>query len=768
MIPQVYDGITLLLLLNGTLEVSVSGEKTRMEADDILLINSMEPFDVSGNEDNTLMSLSISREGLEQYTGTIWTYRFFCNSKHMKDETEKYNRLHEILAQLMVINFRQNPYYEIEINQYFYTLLSHLIKSFQCESITLEDEVVISDERIKRITQKIQTEYSHSLSLEDFAKAEFMSYHHLSRAFKKNLGITFTEYVNRIRMAHAVEELKLTSHSIVKIAFNNGFANAKIFHKVFKKYLGVSPAAYRQENSSKTVSFKLDQIIGESDYETLQGTAALQELSRYLVEKDISHEEVTVNKNLRLSIKKEQKKPYCRNKKIINLGQAYFGLEKESQKGIALLQKELQFQIIRFQGFCIGEDIHREGIYSYDSEYLSANQWFDFVQRMQLTPMIHLKLPETIKDIDAARKWSEKQIQNVKHLLNRYGMNKLQNWYFEWQLENKNAIEDRTRFNEQVYQYLYEQIKCIIPLVKIGVTTLTKNLEQESDYVYHYLKRQYSDRYIPDFYTFQAVPDKDTFIKNPKKISGIGSYQRILFYKLKEMLQSLKKDYPISSTPEIFLTDWNTLSGDNGILAGTFFRAALIAEALLELTEELSGIGFWINLNAQERIAQKTTEGALSLYLYGNLKRPVFFVIQFLNKMGTEIIEAGDGYLLTRKEDEIQLLLYNANYLDPLYSVDNYWLKHQSKEVTVCLQDINNGLYKVRHYKLDKDNGGLYYEWVRVGGETDIDDEATEYLEGKVLPRLLIDRKKVSEGQITMTSTLTLNGCELYIFQPLY
>ena len=78
------------------------------------------------------------------------------------------------------------------------------------------------------------------------ARKVYISPYYLSHLFREELNITFLEYLTMVRMEEAKKLLKDTSLSIVAIASQVGYEDASYFSKVFKKYVGISPAQYRK------------------------------------------------------------------------------------------------------------------------------------------------------------------------------------------------------------------------------------------------------------------------------------------------------------------------------------------------------------------------------------------------------------------------------------------------------------------------------------------------------------------------------------------
>lgn len=69
---------------------------------------------------------------------------------------------------------------------------------------------------------------------------------YLCRVFKKNMGITMTEYLNRIRLEHALTMIQNTNKNILNISQELGFSSISYFNTSFKKRYGISPIMARK------------------------------------------------------------------------------------------------------------------------------------------------------------------------------------------------------------------------------------------------------------------------------------------------------------------------------------------------------------------------------------------------------------------------------------------------------------------------------------------------------------------------------------------
>lgn len=91
----------------------------------------------------------------------------------------------------------------------------------------------------------IANNMSEDLSLAQVAKAVNMSTFYFCKTFKREVGISFTDYVSRTRIEKAKNLLLNPNLRISEIAYEVGFQSLTHFNRMFKKIVGNSPTEYR-------------------------------------------------------------------------------------------------------------------------------------------------------------------------------------------------------------------------------------------------------------------------------------------------------------------------------------------------------------------------------------------------------------------------------------------------------------------------------------------------------------------------------------------
>lgn len=92
----------------------------------------------------------------------------------------------------------------------------------------------------------IDTDLTADLSLNRLATLQNISASYLSALFKKETGVTLTDYVNNKRIKYAMQLLATTKLQVQTAAQYSGIDDVHYFTKLFKKYTGKTPKEYRQ------------------------------------------------------------------------------------------------------------------------------------------------------------------------------------------------------------------------------------------------------------------------------------------------------------------------------------------------------------------------------------------------------------------------------------------------------------------------------------------------------------------------------------------
>jgi len=99
--------------------------------------------------------------------------------------------------------------------------------------------------KIDAAIKYIEENYNQDIYLETVANHVKANASYFSNTFKRETGVYFSDYLQKIRIERAKALLMEPAYKIYEIAEMTGFLDEKYFYKVFKKITGVTPTQYR-------------------------------------------------------------------------------------------------------------------------------------------------------------------------------------------------------------------------------------------------------------------------------------------------------------------------------------------------------------------------------------------------------------------------------------------------------------------------------------------------------------------------------------------
>ena len=115
----------------------------------------------------------------------------------------------------------------------------------------IKESVTSNDKKdILRAKEFIENHYMENLSLNVLAEEIHMNPYYFSSFFKKSTGANFKDYVNQVRVRHAVSMLVSTDLKIYEIAEKAGFGDVRAFNEAFQRVYQETPGNYRKRVKS--------------------------------------------------------------------------------------------------------------------------------------------------------------------------------------------------------------------------------------------------------------------------------------------------------------------------------------------------------------------------------------------------------------------------------------------------------------------------------------------------------------------------------------
>lgn len=126
--------------------------------------------------------------------------------------------------------------------------LVHKLLSFIASFIYLNEvnPPAIENDLIKQSVDFMKNNLDRSYTVGDLAKARNLSVTHYARLFKNKTGISPLQYFNQLKIQKSCQSLYFTDQSIKEICYEIGISDPFYFSRLFKKFTGMSPSAYKK------------------------------------------------------------------------------------------------------------------------------------------------------------------------------------------------------------------------------------------------------------------------------------------------------------------------------------------------------------------------------------------------------------------------------------------------------------------------------------------------------------------------------------------
>lgn len=809
-----HNSIELLFILSGEVEISVNNITYTLKSDDVIVINSNEIHELKSN-DCTLIATQIDLSIYDKDLIDINNMYFNCNSSYYENKAF-FNNLKKIVAQLVKINSIPQEYNEIITKSLCYSLLHELIINFKSEKDS-SDSIQTKKyfDRLSRILTYINNNFKQDISLSDIAVIEHLSIPYLSKFFTKNMNINFLTYLNTLRLNSAVKDLFSTDNSVETIAYNNGFPNAKAFVQIFKKEYKTLPSQYRKDFPKKSLnsnsSISTHSFVGYLNLD-LNHHGHLAKLANYLND-DINFidtnkvitKDYIVHKDIDIStVTTELKNTF---KVFTSVGSAKEILLEDIQNMLRTIQKEIGYEYIKFHGI-LSDDMHVYKISKDGTPSISFTLVFkaiDFLLSIGLKPLIQLSfMPKDlavypnntafdsnfiISEPNDMNKWNYLIKSFITSLINHYGTLEVESWLFTIWNEpdtpnNMFGLKSDELFYD-LYKNTFDTIKNINPHIQIGSPSSYYIAILDDVWIHKFIKWSKKNNCLPDFINIHFYDTN--FISNSfseLNSNEVGKSTLTLsedtssFSKFITQLSTYVEN-ELDKNHKIYLTEWNSSPSHFDLLSDTCFKSCYLTKNLLENFDKLASFGYWVlsDFFQEYQIPENLFHGGLGLFTYNGIKKPSYYAFYLINKLGSEFIEKGDGYFITKENNEIRIMLYNYKHFSSLYAqgemfdmtlTDRYTVfgQEKKKEFNLKLKNINYNNFIVTEYIVNRQYGSAFDKWVEMGAMPFSSQEEIDYLSS--LSKPMINKYKISSYNNSLNINAILEQLEirLIIIKP--
>lgn len=250
------DASCFLQVAGGSVAVSIGTEVAEAHAGDFFFVPSalvfrVESIDGPAAVRGLVFNRRLVEENMENFDSEI-NYMFYVQSFSRIVAFRKGHPIHEQLSYYMNEAYEEyiskDVCYRLPVRAHIYLLQAAILRYYASSKSELDRMIYHNVIRLRPVIEYIAEHYAEKIYIETLADMITVSPDYFTKMFKDSIGTTPIDYINGVRVNHALRLLTLTDTPVNEIAEKIGFSNSNYFHKIFKSYMNSSPLAYRKSS----------------------------------------------------------------------------------------------------------------------------------------------------------------------------------------------------------------------------------------------------------------------------------------------------------------------------------------------------------------------------------------------------------------------------------------------------------------------------------------------------------------------------------------
>lgn len=763
--------VEIFFLLEGSLTVKTKDEKHNLLNSDILILH-MTPYQLISQSDNLLLNIKVNPYAIPAI-GNLPEMLLIT-----QQNAENYEKIKSILSKFSCLYFSEDSSKTLALYSLIYKLFDLVCNQTLLTGLNITKDMSDNDKRLQAIESYIHQNYRSAVSLNEVAGYFYLTPQYMSRFFKQHLGVNFVDYLNNLRLSSAVDEMLNTDETITKIAFNSGFPNLAAFNRVFVEKYSISPHKYRTGAALAEKPADPGQGISIVDFNQVR-----DQFSLFICDLDDDARRVD---NIIIEADVLLSKPFEHTwEKVVNLGFAADLTKSDFRKQVELFQNEMKFTYARFQGIFSEEVPVKISGATYNFSY--TDKIIDYLYTVGLLPFIEIgDKPKVINQTPsnpilfennyqfnpAMAKMKSVFASFIIHCVNRYGSSEVGKWKFELWAEHNQAtgyLEGKTTEYIDMFQFIYQTVKNLIPNAQVGGPGY--NFVSGLDRFKAIISNLKTRGITPDFVSFYVFPYT---MANEAQSEAFIWGKNDFFEKIEKIKNLATACNPLINS--FYITEWNFDFVNRNILHDTCFKAPFILKNIIDNFSGLDGMAYWLLSDISDEYIDTDSIlfGGSGLLSRNNIRKPAYYAYTFLSKLGSRLIDKGDGYIVTSRSDhEYEVLIFNYKYLNDYHrlnifrtidiqNIDAVFEDIDDLDVVVRLNNVKGGKYKIKKYVLNQEHGSILDEWIRLNALDNIQQSEIEYLDKISMPSIYIDSLDCA-NELILESRLKANEVDLFL-----
>lgn len=246
--PHWHSAVELLLFEKGTVTCKFEHSTLRAKPGELYLINSHEVHETRCSRDAEYLCVHILPSRMCLYVPEFDQLSFsLVFDPEDEEKASAYEQLRQHMQELLGRTRENMQANQLEKHARLFDITALLVRHFSQAMPMEERNLQRSDmNRLEPLLEEVQLRHGEDLSL-DWACGELgLNKEYFCRLFKKNMGVSFLQYLYQVRATAVCRELELNDDPISEIAERHGFKDPKMLGQYFREIYGCTPSEKRK------------------------------------------------------------------------------------------------------------------------------------------------------------------------------------------------------------------------------------------------------------------------------------------------------------------------------------------------------------------------------------------------------------------------------------------------------------------------------------------------------------------------------------------
>ena len=246
--PHWHPAIELLLFVKGTVTCKFEHSTLRAKPGDLYLINSHEVHETKCSRDAVYLCIHILPSAMSRYVPDFDQLTFsLTHDPEDEEKVQAFGELRRNMEEILTLVQDQPQTTRLEQHARLYAAAAILVKYFS-RAMPLEERTLQRSDmtRLEPILEYTQLHHGEDLTLDGAAGTMGLNKEYFCRLFKKNMGVSYLQYLYQVRATAVCRELEISDDPIGEIAERHGFRDPKMLAQHFKEIYGCTPSEKRK------------------------------------------------------------------------------------------------------------------------------------------------------------------------------------------------------------------------------------------------------------------------------------------------------------------------------------------------------------------------------------------------------------------------------------------------------------------------------------------------------------------------------------------